>query len=209
MASQNSSITPAASSGISGPNPFSLNTGIDLVGGAVTDLFGAKAAKTSAAGDRLEATSYRQAAGMANDNATFAQTSADVADFQQARTNFQATGQTEAEVGGAGFSNSGSSLDILRDSAREGSLARSMITQQGSINVESYHEQASALNTQAQAADMAAQAQEQQAKTAKKSGIIKGILGAVEIAGSIALAPATGGLSLAGIGAGLSSMSGG
>lgn len=182
MASENSSITPAASGGSALGGFGNLNQAFSLAGGAVTDLFGAAAAKTSAAGDRLEAASYRTAAGNANDNATFAQTSADVADFQQARTNYQATGQTEAEVGGAGFSNSGSSLDILRDSAREGSLARSMITQQGAINVESYHEQANALNTQAQAADMAASAQDKQVKVSKWSGIIKGVGAALEVA---------------------------
>lgn len=187
MASENSSITPGASGGSALGGFGSLNQAFSLAGGAVTDLFGAQAAKTSADGDRLEASSYRQAAGLANDDASFAQTSEQVQEFQQNRATFQAEGTTQSDVAGAGLAASGSALDILRDSAQQGSLASSMIRQQGSINIESYHEQADALNTQAQAADMAAKAQDEQAGVSKWSGIIKGV-GAV-LEGAAVAAP--------------------
>lgn len=50
-------------------------------------------------------------------------------------------GRTASQVAGAGFSASGSALDILRSSASQGSLAKAVTQAQGNIQTAGYQEQ--------------------------------------------------------------------
>jgi hypothetical protein len=51
-------------------------------------------------------------------------------------------GRTQAAVAGAGLAESGSALDILRESASEGATTKAVIGQQGLITEAGYQEQA-------------------------------------------------------------------
>jgi hypothetical protein len=191
MASGNSSIATAGSTGF---GPAISQETFSLIGGAVSDIFGkSKAAGTEAEGARLQAQNYREAAAFAEENIKYARTSQQIAEYQVDRSNFQQLGTLQADIGGAGFANSGSAIYLMMDSAKQGDLARSVVTQQGAINIRGYEEQSKSYKQMAVAADMAAKQALEKKKSSTLSGIVKGISA---IAG-VALAPATGGASLA------------
>jgi hypothetical protein len=205
MASQNSSIATAGGGGF---GPALSQETFNLIGGAVSDIFGkSKAAATEQQGLKLQAGQYREAAAFAEENAKYALTSKQIAEYQVDRSNFQQLGTLEADIGGAGFANSGSAIYLMMDSAKQGDLARSVVTQQGVINIRGYEEQAKSYRNMATAAEMAAA----QANKKKKSSLIGGIVKGVAAIAGIALAPATGGTSLlvsGAVGAGADSMFG-
>jgi hypothetical protein len=76
--------------------------------------------------------------------------------MQQERQNTIQIGGQQAAVAGAGFAASGSALDILADSARQGALAHAALGQQGLITEAGYQEQAQSYTTMATAARTAA-----------------------------------------------------
>jgi hypothetical protein len=108
-------------------------------------------------------------------------------------------GQTRADVAGAGFAESGSALDILRESASQGALTKSVMATQGLITEAGYQEQADSYRTMATAAGIAADAENNAAKGDDWAAAIKGITAVA----SIALAIPTGGASLGAGGMGL------
>src|ERR1043166_7573782 len=128
--------------GTVGPNTFS-----DL-GGAVGDLF-------RGFGDRVEAKNYRLAAGLADQNAQFTQMSTDIKEMQATRAITMGMGQTQADVAGAGFAQSGSALDLLRDSASQGALTKAVLSEQGLITEAGYKEQAESYRNMASYAETA------------------------------------------------------
>jgi hypothetical protein len=144
-------------------------------GGAVSDLFGGFADQYKAAGDRIEAANYRLAAQFADKNVVYTQWSTSIKEFQQDRENAKSLGETTADVAGAGFAASGSALDILRDSAAQGALTKAVLGEQGLITEEGYKEQAQSYRNMADAADMAAKAEDQAATGSFIAGGIKAI----------------------------------
>ena len=112
------------------------------LGGAVQDLFGGFADFTKGAGAAAEAKQYGMAEKLAKQNAEFEQESTAIRVMQQDRTTYQMTGGAQADVAAAGFSNSGSSLDILRSNAQQGALASAVLEKQGAITTAGYQEQA-------------------------------------------------------------------
>lgn len=104
-------------------------------GGAVTALFGA-AGSTAAAG------SYDEAERIARQNAVIARQATRVKGIQIQRSIFKTLGQQQADVSGAGFSSSGTALDLLRSSASEGAMTKAINEEQGAISVNAYEEQA-------------------------------------------------------------------
>lgn len=151
------------------------NDTFSAAGGAANDLFAAEGFKYKAKGNRLEMQNYNQAALLADQNAQFTQMSTAIKETQQQRDIDKALGGTRADVAGAGFAASGSALDILRDSAAQGALTKAVISQQGLITEAGYHQQAASYRTMADAANMAAHADEQAATGAYVSAGIKGI----------------------------------
>lgn len=139
-------------------------------GGAVSDLFGSFAAKSKAAGDRAEAGNYRLAAQYADQNVVYSQWSTAIKEHQADRELTKSLGQTTADVSGAGFAAGGSGLDILRESASEGALAKSVLGEQGLITQEGYKQQSQSYRNMADAADMAAKAED----TASTGALIAG-----------------------------------
>lgn len=146
---------------------------INSVGGAVGDLFAAEGYRSKAKGLQFEKANYLDAAVMSDKNAEFTELSTGIKVAQLDRSIYKSLGQTTADVAGAGFANSGSALDILADSAQQGSLTRSVTQQQGIINEESYRTQAKAYRNMASAADVAIDAANDAATGAMISGGFK------------------------------------
>lgn len=161
-------------------------------GGAVSDLFAGFGHLSKAEGDRAEASNYRLAAGLADKNEKFTETSTALKTMQAGRDLYKSMGQTQADVAGAGFAESGSALDILRDSASQGALTRATLSEQGLITEAGYKEQSDSYHTMADAADKAANAEDMAGVGSFITGAIKGIAAVA----SVALAPVTGGASL-------------
>lgn len=114
-------------------------------GRAVQDLFASE-------GATAEANSYNSAAQLADQNAQLTKTSTKIQQTQLAQKIYQTEGTQIADIAGAGFTESGSALDLLRSSAQQGSLAKSLVNIQGAINENSYAQQAGAYRGAAKAA---------------------------------------------------------
>ncbi len=172
---------PLSSGGGFGGGGFKLSSSTaSNAGGAVSDIFAGFGDAYKAQGDELEAGMYREGATLAEQNAQYTEAATGVKIAQQQRELEISQGRTTAAVAGAGFEASGSALDLLRESAQQGALAKGVLTQQGFITEQGYKEQADALNAQASAADVAASA----AKSAETGSFISGALkGAAAIAG--------------------------
>lgn len=128
------------------------------IGGAVSDIFGGLGQFAAAKG-------YSAAASAASQNAEIAAQSARIQETMAERQITKTLGGQRSDVAGAGLNASGSALDVIRDSAQQGSLTKQLITNQGAINVLGY---------QAEAANYSAMASA--AKTAGTGGIIGGIV---------------------------------
>lgn len=146
---------------------------IDSIGGAVSDLFAAEGYKSKAKGLKFEKENYLEAAGMADKNAQFTELSTGIKIAQLDRSIYKSLGQTTADVAGAGFAASGSALDILADSAQQGSLTKSVTQQQGIIDAENYRVQAKSYRNMASAADVAIDAANDASTGAMISGGFK------------------------------------
>jgi len=121
-------------------------------GGAVSDLFGAKGATASAG-------SYDEAAAIARQNAEIVKQATAIKQEQETRTIFKTLGTQRAQVGGAGFAESGSALDLLADSATQGAFTKAITAEQGAITENSYAEQAGLYSGMAKAARSSGTAQ--------------------------------------------------
>ena len=163
------------------------------VASSVSDLFAASGDELKAQGlqlksqgDLLEAQNYTEAANLAGQNAQFTAESTEIKSAQQQRETTMQIGQTQADIAGAGFANSGSSLDILADSARQGALAKSVLGQQGLITQAGYLEQQQSYQNMSKAADLASQedllASKAASEAATGADITAGIKGAAAIA---------------------------
>lgn len=155
------------------------NATLTDIGGTVSDLFGASADRAKAAGDRIEAQNYDLASSLASENEKFTETSTAIKQAQLDRNIYQTIGGEQADVAGAGFANSGSALDLMRDSAAQGALTKAVAGQQGLITEAGYQEQAQSYTNMAGAARMAANAED---NAAVGADITAGIKGAAAIA---------------------------
>ena len=147
---------------------------IGVRGGAAADLFLAQGAiadtqlraeglnlnaaglRIKAQGDLAEATNYDLASTLARKNKVYTAESERIQEFQLNRKTNMIIGGQRAGIAGAGLKESGSALDILSESATQGSLAKSVLQQQGLIQIEAYEEQAASFDTMSGAAKMAA-----------------------------------------------------
>lgn len=121
----------------------------------------AESLQTKAAGDLAEAGNYDIAAELATANEQFTEQSTRVQQAQLDRQETQAIGGQEASVAGAGFASSGSALDLMRDSASQGALAKGVLAQQGVITEAGYNEQAQSFTTMANVGRATAASEEQ------------------------------------------------
>jgi hypothetical protein len=147
---------------------------ITSVGGAVSDLFSADAHRTKAQGLRLEAGNYDLASGFATENEKFVEQSTAIKQSQLDRSNYLTLGGQAADVAGAGFSSSGSAIDLMRDSAAQGALTKAVGEQQGLIQEEGYKVQAETYTNMGKAAQLAASAEDEAATASMWSAGFKG-----------------------------------
>ena len=110
-------------------------------GTGISDIFAGFAEEEQAQGAAAEAQQYGIAAGYAGQEAQYSQMSTDIQAAQKQRELNTSLGRTASQVAGAGFSASGSALDILRSSASQGSLAKAVTQEQGNIQTAGYQEQ--------------------------------------------------------------------
>ena len=104
---------------------------------------------------------YSEAATLAQTNAAYTAQSTAIQVSQAASgALYDDLGAQSAAAGGSGSSGGGSAADIIRNSAQQGALNRSVIQQQGLITEAGYAEQANAFTLQQQAANVAAEAQQ-------------------------------------------------
>lgn len=146
---------------------------------AVSDIFAGFGDLTKAQGDIIEGQNYRLAAQYALQEAKFTEQSTKIQAFQQQRATIQGLGGIAAEQAAAGFTESGSALDLLRDSAAQGALQKAVLERQGLITETGYKEQAQSYSNMATAADMAAGAER---KAATGAFIAGGIQAATSVA---------------------------
>lgn len=144
--------------GSSGPGISGSTFG--AVGGAVKDIFDFFGSGERAKGNRLEAEGYDRAAGFADLNAEFTETSTNIKIAQQQRLEFQQLGTLNADVQGAGFQASGTAVDLLRMTHQQGELQKAVLQQQGLITEEGYRVQAQNYRDMASSSRHAADAQE-------------------------------------------------
>lgn len=192
---------------------------------AAASLFAGKAAQSKAAmykveaqadllkgeGAKIEGENYAKAQALALTNEEYAKTSTAIQEAQASRAIYLQTGEARAAAGASGIAQSGSALDILADSARQGELQKQVLAQQGLITEAGYQEQAETYGNMVKASDiavkgaqlasqehlMAADAEE----TAAKGSFITGAIKAAAGVAAIVAAPYTGGLSLTALGA--------
>jgi hypothetical protein len=156
-------------------------------GGAASDLFsgiiGNESADIKAQGDLAEAKSYEMAAGLALQNEQFTKTATAVKEAQNDREVYQTISQQQAGVAGGGLAESGSALDLLRDSASQGALSHEIIGQQGLITEAGYQEQHDSYVNMANALRSAAAAEE---NIGSDTGLFGAITGGIKFAAGIA-----------------------
>lgn len=159
---------------------FGPNT-LTSLSGAASDLFGAEANRAKAAGDKFEQQNYDLAAHLADQNAQYTEASTRIKLAQGDRTLYQTLGGEAADVAGAGFSASGSALDLMRDSAREGALTHAVTTEQGLITEAGYKEQGDSYRNMSQAAQVAINAENDAADHAWITAGFKGVAAAASL----------------------------
>jgi hypothetical protein len=149
------------------------------LGGAVGDIFAGFGQKYKIQGAQIEKQNYLQAAAFSQQEAEFTKQSTAIKQAQSDRELYKALGQTQEGVASAGFTEGGSALDILRESAQQGALTHQVLGQQGLITEAGYQEEAQSYQNMAAAADVAIKAD----KFAQKADFISGALkGAAAIA---------------------------
>jgi hypothetical protein len=134
--------------------------GFSAAGSAVSDIFGA-------VGSFAQAKGYKAAAGFATENASIAEQSAKIQGYMAQRQITKTLGGQATDIAGAGLAKSGSALDVVRDSAHQGSLTKQLIANQGAINVQGYQAEAASYDAMATAA-----------KASGTGGIINGVISA-------------------------------
>jgi hypothetical protein len=150
--------------------------------GGVSSLIGGNAAS---AGSKAAAKAYGVAAGYADQNAqlaleneALAQKGTEITKLGFTRQLYQVMGGARADVAASGLAQSGSAEDVMRSTAQQGALTKSLITLQGDIAAKGY--EAESLSYKAQAASYAGQAQAATAQAgAQKSGGTLGLIGGI------------------------------
>lgn len=166
-------------------------------GAAASDIFAGIGDQAKAQGDFSEATEYTDAATLATQNEEFTKQSTAIKEAQQQRELTMNLGQQTANQASGGFAASGSSLDILRDSASQGALTHAVLSQQGLITEAGYQEQAASYTTMASAATAAGNAENKAAGYADIMAGVNVVAGIASIATGLPIPPVggTGGFS--------------
>lgn len=151
---------------------------VNMFAGSVNDLFAAEGYRVSAEGYRLKAKgsllereNYLAAAGFSDMNALFTSASTGIKTAQAEREMTKSIGRARSAVATSGLKQSGSALDILADSARQGSLTKSVLATTGAITELGYKEQGRSYRAMADSAQVAADAANVAAEGAETAAI--------------------------------------
>lgn len=162
-------------------------SGLEDIGGAVSDLLGASGTQKAAKATRAAGVAYGQAATIALQNKDITLRSGNIQQQQEDQGIIQAIGSEKASVAGAGFdTGAGSAGDLLRMSTQKGALNKQLLANQTEITAQGFEQQANAYKGQQNSAEMEAQAQEDAANAQKAGGAAKGIMGVIQTVGTIA-----------------------
>lgn len=118
-------------------------------------LFSFLSGEASAAGDFLSAGAYSAGAKYAAINEGIAREAGRIKEFQTNRAIFQTLGQQRTAYAGGGLKQSGTAIDVYRNSVSQGALERAIVQEQTEINVTGYQEQESMFKGMAAAATAA------------------------------------------------------
>lgn len=150
----------------------------------------AEAGRLQAQGNLVEGTNYDLASTLAAKNAEYSRYSTGVQETMADRQIYMGLGKERSDIAGSGLAESGSALDLLRDSAQQGALQKELIQKQGDIQEAGYNEQATSYTnlanyarTAASTEDSIANETDQLADTTARNGMINaGIKGAAAVA---------------------------
>lgn len=156
-------------------NMSMLNSGIGDLSGAVSSIFSGFGSQIAAGASRRSAQQYRDNAQNIETDKGLVEMGNRVKEFQANRTLENAVGSTQAAVAGNGFSNSGSGLDILRESATQGAITVNTTGVQDQMQLNDMERKAQAYLTEAQNAEDTAKAQDLAADGSFLGGALKGI----------------------------------
>jgi hypothetical protein len=98
--------------------------------------------RLKATGTGIEGENYDSAAVLAHQNEQFTRESFGVKEMMADREIYQTIGGARADIAASGFQRSGSAIDLLRASAAEGAMTKSLLQRQGLITEEGYKQQA-------------------------------------------------------------------
>lgn len=125
--------------------------GFSYIGSGIQDIF-------AAGGLKQDAASLDKAAAMEDVNAKLTEASTDIQHAAAERDIYKVLGGQASDIAAAGFTMSGTALDLARDSARQGAITQSLIEVQGNIDTQTHLIQAQNLRAQAASARSAANA---------------------------------------------------
>ncbi len=140
----------------------------DKLGGAASSLFGALGQGDIAKSYKSQAVGYQRAAETSLVNKEIARQAADIEMVQAERDIYRTIGSQQAAIGAAGLEASGSALDVMRDSAVQGSLTKQLLGRQSAIEQLAYEQEATSYQQMAAASQASAKA----AKKSKTGGLI-------------------------------------
>lgn len=144
-------------SGAAAPvNPTTVSDLFGAIDAGVTDFAQADAEGDIATGDAGEASAYQNAAAIAQGAARVAQVSGSVQEAQEGLQVQKTLGSQRAAVAAGGFGESGSALDLLRSSTRQGLLQQQIIGVNAEEQASGYLAQGAASTAEASAASAAA-----------------------------------------------------
>lgn len=121
------------------------------IGGAVADFGMAAGSEEASKGDFAAAVSYTRAQQISQKNEQIAKSSTEIQQAQLARKVEMAVGTERAQTAGANLEG-GSAGDLLRMSVQQGALAKTLLSEQGQINVNAYAQQSEAYGAMASSA---------------------------------------------------------
>lgn len=140
---------------------------------ALSDAIGSFASAAgsllSAQGSDASAEAFKKASDIASQDERIQKESTAIQQLQQQRQIIKTLGGQRAEVAGAGFAESGSSLALMASSAQQGAMTVALTGIQGQILANGYAQQAAAYTGQQHAAEASA--------SASRAGAAGGIVG--------------------------------
>jgi len=154
--------------------PDLFNTGVTDSAGAVGSLFSAVGSFEAADMSKASAAMYSQAAAEEGQDISLQELTDNVKNTQALRQTTMALGTVQSDIAGTGSANSGSALDILRDSAMQGQLQRSTVGLQNQVNINDMTEKVNEYQTEASNAEKTASSQTLAGFGGLFSGAIKG-----------------------------------